>query len=253
MSVDVGDADRSPWLRGGVATLHAVLVVVVAFLGAAALASPLLSLITGLGVVTPETPAASAASTALQFLGFIAGTALYLTAIGKWDLVRDRVRLPGGRALLVTVGALLALYAVSLALGVVLSAAGLETAQNQVIQAGNEQPVLFLLMVPVTMLFVAPAEELLFRGVVQGLFRRAFGPAVAVAVASVLFGFAHWLALLGTDSASKLVYVLIAATLGVVLGAAYEYTENLTVPVLVHGGYNSLRFLAGYAAATGLV
>lgn len=253
MATDSAASDVPPWLAAGLATVHALLAVVMAYLGSAALALPVHRSLVAIGLLTAGTPLAEAASTALQFFGFAAGTALYLTALDRWGLVRDHLRLPDARELALALGGLVGLYAVSIALGALLSAVGLDIAQNQVISAGNRTPALFLLMVPVTFLFVAPAEELLFRGVVQGLFRRPFGPAVAVAVASALFGFAHWLALLGTDTTSKFVYVIVAALLGLVLGAAYEYSETLAVPVLIHGSYNSIRFLVGYATVTGLL
>lgn len=251
MSTDLADADLSWWVRGGLATVHAVLVVLVVFLSAVAVATPVRGLLVG-GPVVADSPLDQALTTGLQFVGFFVGVALYLGALREWDLVRGRVRTPTSRDLVWTVGGLVGLLGLSVTLSAVLGALGIEMAQNQVITQGDRNPVLYLYLLPVTLLLVAPAEELVFRGVVQGLFRRVVGPAPAIAAASVLFGVAHWLALTG-GGGGRVSYVLVAAVLGVVLGVAYERTANLVVPTLIHGLYNVSRFLLGYVVATGLV
>jgi membrane protease YdiL (CAAX protease family) len=72
-------------------------------------------------------------------------------------------------------------------------------------------------------------EEVLFRGVIQaGLAERV--PAwVAVGVASLLFGAAHWL------TAS---YAVLAALIGVYLGVLFLVTDNLLVPAVTHALYD---------------
>jgi membrane protease YdiL (CAAX protease family) len=72
-----------------------------------------------------------------------------------------------------------------------------------------------------------------------------------VVLASALFGVAHWLAL--TGGGSRLTYVAIAAVLGLVLGVAYEFSENLAVPIVIHGLWNAFLFGSQYAAASGAV
>lgn len=251
MVVDVGDPDAPAWMRGGAATLQAVLAILIAFLAAIAITAPGQQLLIDLGVIAPETPEARAVSTTLQFLGFGVGAFVYLIAVGRWELLRDWIRVPTRRDLLWMGGGVAVLFLTSTALSLVLSALGIDIAQNQAVEAGRETPVFFLYLIPVTILFVAPAEELLFRGIVQGQYRRAFGPRVAIALASLLFGFVHWLALVGTGS-GRLVYVLIAALLGLVLGVAYEHTRSLLVPIVIHAGYNIASHLLNYADAVGL-
>ncbi|MFB6097253.1 MAG: lysostaphin resistance A-like protein [Haloferacaceae archaeon] len=252
MSVDVSDPDLPVWLRGGVATMHAVVAIAIAFLSGIVLAVLGQDLLVTAGLFAAETPVANAVTTAFQYVGFGLAMALYLTSIERRWLVVGRVRLPTRREFLVVAGGLVALFGISLGLSALLAALGVEVAQNRVVQQGTEAPLQFLYMIPVTVLFVAPGEELVYRGVVQGLYREAFGPTVAIGVASLLFGVSHWLALVGVGGTGKLVYVLIAAVLGVGLGLTYEWTGNLVVPIAVHGLYNALRFLLGYATATGL-
>ncbi|QIO20934.1 CPBP family intramembrane glutamic endopeptidase [Haloarcula sp. JP-L23] len=122
-----------------------------------------------------------------------------------------------------------------------------ESGQNSVIEAGRENPPLFLYMVPVALLLVGPGEELVFRGVVQGLFRRSFGVVPGIVLASLLFGLGHAFAI---SSGSAWTYVLTAGALGVVLGTVYEYTESIVVPALAHGLWNAGLFVLNYYLAT---
>ena len=49
----------------------------------------------------------------------------------------------------------------------------------------------------------------------------------------------------------KFVYIVIAFVLALALGAACEYTDNFTVPALIHGAYNAVQFASAYLTATG--
>lgn len=227
---------------------HALLVIVAAFLGAIVIVGFSESALQGLGVAT-ESLAGQAVLMALQFVGFGLGVAGYFSITDRWDLID--IRTPTLRDLTWVLGGLLAILFAAQALSFLLSLLGVSVAQNQVVVAGKENPRYFLYMVPVTLLFVGPFEELVFRGTVQGLLRETWDPEIAIPVASLLFGFAHWLAL--TGGGSRLPYVLVAGVLALILGIAYEYTDNLLVPATIHGGYNAVLFLVQYAIATGAV
>jgi len=103
-----------------------------------------------------------------------------------------------------------------------------------------------LLLAAVAVLGVGPGEELVFRGVVQGVLARAVSPRAAVLWAAVCFGGLHALAVTGSPL-GVLVYLAFASLLGAVLGWSYEATGNLLVPVLAHGGYDAVQFLLQYA------
>lgn len=87
-------------------------------------------------------------------------------------------------------------------------------------------------------LFAAPAEELVYRGIVQGRLRRAFDTPGVVAVSALSFGLLHLLIGLlqpevGVDGA--LYWGLqTAVSGGLVWGYAYERTENLLVTSVTH-------------------
>jgi len=196
-----------------------------------------------------------AAVNAISFVGFALAGVAYLQVRDDQSLVYRRRPRPSdlGWAVVGVAGILLgsivmgAVVELLSTLAEMLFGASVETGQNNIITQGRENPVLFLYMVPVALFFVGPAEELVFRGVVQGLFRRAFGVVPGVVFASLLFGMGHYLAI---SSGSAWTYILTASALGLVLGAVYEYTENIVVPALAHGSWNAGLFVLNYYAAT---
>jgi membrane protease YdiL (CAAX protease family) len=155
---------------------------------------------------------------------------------------------PDLRGTITTVVGILVLIALLVATSWVLSTFGLEAAQNQVVEIGQQNPKVFLLLVPLSFLLVGPGEELLFRGLVQGTLRESLSPARAIVLASALFASIHLFSLSGEG---KLIYIGLVFVLALVLGGIYEYTGNLTVPALVHGAYNAVQFAVAYLNATG--
>lgn len=80
---------------------------------------------------------------------------------------------------------------------------------------------------------IAPlSEELLFRGYIQGIFQRNMRPAIAVILASLIFGIAHVNPL-----------VIPAATVtGLFFGYIFMRTNNLVIPVAGHALFNAFSF-----------
>jgi len=236
---------------------HSLGVVVGAFLLGYVLLNVVALVLVAAGVVSAEAlanedipipPNVSVVTTIAQFTGFFVialGYVWWRDEFGLFD-----IDVPDLRDLGAMVGGFVALFVAALSVSFVVQQLGAETATNQVVEQGQQNPRLFLYMIPITIVVVAPAEELLFRGVVQGLFRRAYGVVPGILLASALFGVAHWLALTG---AGRLTYIAIAAVLGLVLGTVYELTENLAVPVVIHGLWNTFIFGSQYDAAVGVV
>ncbi|MFB6200955.1 MAG: lysostaphin resistance A-like protein [Halorhabdus sp.] len=156
--------------------------------------------------------------------------------------------IPGKRDVAVIIVGILALVGLLVVASTIISSLGVESAQNQVVTVGQQNPVAFLLLVPLSFLLVGPGEELLFRGLVQGTLRETLHPVRAIVLASALFASIHLFSLTGEG---KLVYIGIAFVLALVLGATYEYTGNLTVPAMIHGAYNAVQFASAYLTATG--
>lgn len=114
--------------------------------------------------------------------------------------------------------------------------------------AAASDPTFLLALGVLSLVLVAPAEELLFRGAIQGRLRERFGPLPAVAAASLLFGSLH-LANYSGSVQSVVAGALLIAAVGAVFGTLYELTDNLVLPVLVHGLYNAVLLLTSYLAA----
>jgi membrane protease YdiL (CAAX protease family) len=120
--------------------------------------------------------------------------------------------------------------------------------RNAVVEIVRANPEVVFYLLPVTVLLVAPGEELLFRGVVQGLLRRSLGVVPGIVGAAAIFGGIH---VVSISSGDAWTYVLVATALGLVLGIIYEYTENLLVPIAVHALWNCSLFLYIYVQVTG--
>ena len=235
---------------------HSVGVVVAAFLLGYLFTYVVAFVLVGLGFVSleaftnPDVPLpgwVAIVAFIAQFSGFVAAVVAYLAWRDETDLFEYGV--PDLTDLAWGVAGLVGLFVAAFAVSALIQLLGAETATNEVVELGQQNPRLFLYLIPVTILVVAPAEELLFRGVVQGLFRRAYGVAPAVVFASALFGVVHWVAL--TGGGSQLTYVAVAGVLGLVLGSVYELTENLVVPVAIHALWNVYVFGSQYLVATG--
>jgi len=220
-----------------------VLVVLVASI-AVSLGYPLLDA-AGVG---RESALGLALRSAFQFVGFGVAGVGYLVVTDQTDLVP--IRFPTRRDLKWLVGGFAGLLALYVGATAVLSAMGIQGADSAIVDQGSGQPIYFLYLIPVTILLVGPTEELIFRGIVQGQFRRAYGTPVAVAAASAVFAAVHLSSYSGDGLLATLGTVLI---LGGVLGVVYEKSENLVVPAVVHGLFNTVQFVAVYATTTGLV
>ncbi|WP_423746326.1 type II CAAX endopeptidase family protein (plasmid) [Haladaptatus sp. SPP-AMP-3] len=147
-----------------------------------------------------------------------------------------------------TVGGFVVFYGGLIVVSLVLTTFGIQSAQNELASIGEQDPRVFLLLIPLSFLLIGPGEELLYRGVVQERLRESFGRWPAIALASLIFAFVHFFSLQG---AGKIVYLAILFVLSPVLGAAYEYTGNLVVSALIHGAFNALQFALAYLMVTG--
>jgi membrane protease YdiL (CAAX protease family) len=248
MASDYRESGSIDIQRAVLSLLSAISVIALALL-VGSVVSLLASLVIIQGGIAPRnSTTVYVVSAVFQFVGFGLAVAGYLSLADSWSVLRARA--PRLRDFGWAVVGIIALLTLSTGVGAVLAEFGISSAQNQVIAMGQRNPVVFLYMIPITLLFVAPFEELVFRGAAQGLLRQAFGSTIAVVIASALFGAVHLVALLG-GSVGQLVYVGIAALLGVILGGIYERTQNLLVPILIHGVYNATLFTIQWVNAAG--
>jgi membrane protease YdiL (CAAX protease family) len=112
-------------------------------------------------------------------------------------------------------------------------------------EAATADPTFLLALAALSVVLVAPAEELLFRGAIQGRLRERYGPVPAVVVASLLFGSLHLANYSGSIQRVAAGALLISA-IGAVFGVVYERTRNLAVPIAVHALYNTVLLVTSY-------
>ena len=81
------------------------------------------------------------------------------------------------------------------------------------------------------------AEELLFRGVIQPWIEAAWGITMGLIVSNIVFGLVH---------AVTPLYAVLAALVGIYLGLSLDYggERNLLIPIIIHGFYDFLAFVA---------
>lgn len=104
-----------------------------------------------------------------------------------------------------------------------------------------------LLLAPVLLFVVGPAEEYLFRGVVQSYLTEAFSTRWAVVWTAVLFTLVHVPNALLVLPSALVVSVPVWLAVGLAFGWLYEATGTLVVPALVHGLYDVAVFALLFA------
>lgn len=210
------------------------------------------SLLVGITFIVPlfalgydiETTPVLVGTTVASQLGFLAVGYGYV----RYRRVTVPIAVPSRRDLgYIVGGCILALVA---AVGLSYVLAVLDLVPESVIEdAGSDDSTFFLALAALSVVLVAPTEELLFRGAIQGRLRIQFGPAAAIAGASLLFGSMH-LANYGGNVLAIVAGALLIAGVGSVFGMVYERTDNLVVPILVHAIYNVVLLVTSYLAAT---
>jgi len=176
-------------------------------------------------------------------------TQLVLLGVGYLFVTRRlgglRVVVPSTTQLGLVAGATVLMLALNAAGNLALSRAGVVTPPDAMLIAASTQPLILLAFAVLSLVLVGPAEELLFRGAVQGNLRTAFGPAVAIGLTATVFGLIHvsnFLAVGAPLTVAVWVSIGLVILNGVIYGGLYERTGNLTVPVLAHGLFNAVGF-----------
>jgi len=198
------------------------------------------------GIEVTETDSLFVSLVGIQGIGFPLTAFGYLRYTGREFQRFIPTRLPSLKEVLLVVGsAIAALVLVAVTANVLVSLLGTEPAANSGGQTVAENPEIVPYLLPFVFLLNGPGEELLFRGVIQGRFREDFDAPAAIVLASLMFAPAHILSLVGSPQAAA-VTISILTVPSLVFGAVYEYTDNFTVPALVHGLYNSILFGSVY-------
>lgn len=234
---ELGGARARPWVSRGRAALVGVGITVgalccgilsIVFVGAA---------VSALGV--RGTAVVSVFQGNFIQVGFAGFAAAYILWRGDWErYVRVHRPTPEDVGWMLVIPVLFA--ALPLVVQPVLAAIGLPHPQPGTGRGGvalETRPLLWPVAFVGLYLFAAPAEELVFRGLVQGRLRDGFDTVGVVLLGGVLFGLMHFLVGLVTPSVGlggSLYWGLDAVVPGIVWGYAYERTENLLVTAVTH-------------------
>jgi len=126
---------------------------------------------------------------------------------------------------------------------------GVDAASHSVVRAAEANPEILLVLIPLSYLVIGPGEELLYRNVIQKSLYGSFSRRGAIVVASAIFAGAHIFAYSSPDSGplATVATLLVIFALSLVLGTAYERTDNVLVPALIHGTFNAIAFAVTYA------
>jgi len=187
----------------------------------------------------PLPPRVFATLTAAQFIGFLLMASLYRWRSSSANTLHYRM-VTKADFFWIFVG-VTGIVGVAIGIDTIAAFLGIDPATNSIQEGVAHNSTRLLYLIPVTLLVTAPAEEVLFRGILQGYFRTYYGAPVAIILSSALFSCVHLLSVSGS-TAGQLTYLIVVFSTGLLLGALYEYTENLIVPVAIHGFWNSLLF-----------
>lgn len=158
------------------------------------------------------------------------------------DLAFVDLRVPSLRDVGWVVGGCLALFGALIAISILMTLTGVESASHGTTERAAENPEILLVLIPASILVIGPFEELLYRNVVQKSLYETFSRYGAVLVASVIFAGVHVLAYGTAGPGAVLASLGLIFGLSLVLGTVYERTNNLLVPALIHGLYNAIQF-----------
>lgn len=133
----------------------------------------------------------------------------------------------------------LGLLGLTLAVG----ALGIPTAEHGLTDRVREAGISALwILIPISILVVGPAEELVYRNLVQKTLADGYQTVMAVIGASAIFAVAHLPAYLTSDPIALAGSLTVVFLLSCVLGVVYARTRNLMTVALVHGIYDAVAF-----------
>lgn len=187
-------------------------------------------------------------ATVLSELGFVVAAVIFLGVTARGLSYLD-LRVPTLRQVGYAVAGVLVLLAyrqIAIAVALFLE---IPLAGNAITDfPGLDVLAIVAVLVPISVLVIGPAEEILFRGVIQNYLAEHFSEWGAIGLASVVFAAVHvptsWIAT--PNLAAVVVTLLILFGLSVSLGWLYVRTANLVVPILAHGFYDAAIFALAY-------
>lgn len=183
-------------------------------------------------------------------LGMLTGAAIYFRNSAH-DVSFLDVRVPSARELLYAVGGLLGLLGLNLGADRLYRYFDVPAPEHGTVELlSTADPIVIAYFVAVSILLIGPAEELLFRNVIQKRFEQYFSTGRAIVLASLVFAVVHFTAYLTTDPTQLVASLATVLLLSLLLGWIYYRTRNLVVVALSHGSYNAVLFATLYLERT---
>ena len=180
----------------------------------------------------------------LSEVGYALAGWLYLR---RWFDERIPLRIPTAREAVWTVGTAVAMLGIGVAVTSLGTSLGVQLgrADQELLMSSPE---MVLVLAVLSLVVIGPAEEYLFRGVIQRRLARSMRTPAAVVATSILFVIPHAIGYLGGAEGILLLSVA-PFSLAILMGFVYEKFDNLVVPILAHGIYNATLFLTTYFTA----
>jgi membrane protease YdiL (CAAX protease family) len=157
----------------------------------------------------------------------------------------SQLRIGGGR-LIIAFGGITCVAVIGEMFGVRPSGHTLDS----VVSSGSADPVFFLVLLVLSVVVIAPGEELIWRNIIQRTMYPLIGKPLSIVVASVSFAAIHIPAYIGGNPSSVVSSLVVVFILSVVFGSVYAYTENLTIPIATHAVYNMIIYFSLFAQYT---
>jgi len=198
---------------------------------------------------TEASVTARAALLSLNFVGIALAGAIYLAVTDRRMGYVD-LRMPTKQGWIYAIAGVVGILVFYVLVAVAVSMLSLPSSENNVMTYIGDDPTMVLIMIGVVFFFNAPAEEFLFRNVVQKRLYEAFSRTHAIVIASVIFALVHFVsyAVLSDSLLATMVPIVTVFGGGLIFGYLYAKSENLLVPILSHAVYNGFQFGLVYLA-----
>lgn len=180
-----------------------------------------------------------------QYLGFITTYGFFVKVIQP---INEKISFRKKDLFSIIKGTILVFIiylSISFISSILLSSDTTEGASNIIntILSDTTDPTMLIFIFIVVGILAPITEEMIFRGLIQEYLIRGFEVPVAIIITSFLFGLLHFGSPSGGKIASSILYIFITFSLSLVLGHYKEKTNNLLVPILIHGIYNSILII----------
>lgn len=175
----------------------------------------------------------------LNFVAFVIAGAVYMQITGRgWTFID--LQMPGRRDVIWMGGGILLVLVFYFALSIAATLLELPAADNDIVLMLGDDVTMVLIMIGIVLFFNAPAEEFLFRNVIQKRLYDSFSGVGAVILTSILFALVHFTSYIMAAESIVATAVSLVVMFGgsIIMGYAYLRTRNLWVPIVIHAGMN---------------